>query len=263
MSPITEELFSGIYANDIYPVLKRELFGGDEPGRFVASTLRSFGIHTPSKLLDLCCGDFTDGIYLSGYYNIDAVDGSPEFVRIAKERIINLRESDTMVSPNKIHLGNVVTDLITNKIGREYEAAYCISAMPDIDDPRAFFKNVHNALMDNGLFIFDFRNKDAMTAGTFERSQDFSFGTRHVKETISPSRDKRKVKYTFTGLTRNSVGDTTLTKNTTSNFYGIFDVEALLSGLFHIESAVVAWDLPPRSPKWKTDKDIVIIARKK
>ncbi|MDO8124449.1 MAG: class I SAM-dependent methyltransferase [Candidatus Hermodarchaeota archaeon] len=113
------------------------------------SLMRHFN-QTPETILDLACGEGTFAISMAqAGYQVTGIDRSPAMLKLAKTKSRTEKVSVTWRQLEMQHL--------------EYENSFDIvtcwfdslNYLLELDDLCATFKGVHNALRENGLFVFD------------------------------------------------------------------------------------------------------------
>jgi SAM-dependent methyltransferase len=97
------------------------------------------------SLLDLGCGTGTNLVYLNKYYDVEGIDGSSEMIRLAKEKL-----------PDVKFMQDDITSFNSN---RTYDGIIClydtINHIIDFAGWKRLFKKADEHLNDGGLFIFD------------------------------------------------------------------------------------------------------------
>jgi len=236
-------IFRGDYASEIYPILKQEQYGGVEAGEYVTEMLNRLGI-TEGRILDVCCGEFTDGLYLiQRGYKVDGLDGSEEFLTIARKK-----------APLSAFICSNVEDDWSREPGY-YNLAYMMASWFLLDNPSGLVKNLSNAIMSGGYFIFDFSNKDAFTEGVIEKDEEFSTFQRKVKVDIKDNIRTAEYVYYVDDDPEHNIYVKHVTK-----LYSLWDVAEMLSPNFIIGDAFSGLSFDPAN--WTNDKFITIVANR-
>jgi len=235
-------IFQGIYASEIYPILKQEQYGGVEAGEYMEMTLDRLGMKE-AKILDVCCGEFTDGLYLINRgYKVDGLDGSEEFLAIARE---------------KAPLSAFICSNVQENWSREpgyYNLAYMMASWFLVDDPRGLVDNLSNAIMSGGYFVFDFSNKDAFKEGISEKEEMFSTFSRRVKVNVKGNIREASYEYYLVS------GEEPYRVEHVTRLYSVWDVAEMLSPNFVIVDAFSG--LSFESVNWSDDKIVTVVAKR-
>jgi len=233
-------IFKGIYASEIYPILKGEHYGGVEAGVYMLNLLNRLGIKE-GKILDVCCGEFTDGLYLINRgYKVDGLDGSEEFLAIARKK-----------APLSAFIcSNVQEDWV--KEPGYYNLTYMMASWFLVDDPRGLVDSLSRAITKGGYFVFDFSNKDAFTEGVIEKDEDFSTFSRKVKVDIQGNIRTAEYKYYIDG--------NTIPVKHVTRLYTVWEVAEILGPNFIIEDGFSGLSFSPAN--WSEDKIVTIVAKR-
>lgn len=235
-------IFDGDYASTIYPILKNEQYGGTEAGEYLEKVLTKLGIHH-GKLLDVCCGEFTDGLYLVNKgYNVDGLDGSENFIQISRKK-----------APFSAFIRTNVEENWAKDLSY-YDMVYMMASWFLINNPIKLVENVYKTLSPNGYFVFDFSNKDAFSEGISNKYEEFSAFKREVRVEIKNDLRVANYKYNFDG-TESPVLVEHVTK-----LYSLWDIIESLGCGFKVVNTFSG--LTFNEVNWKEDKFVTIIARK-
>jgi len=223
--------------------LKEKNVWGSEPWRFVKAVLKQNRLDG-CKIIDICCGDFTDGdaLYREGFV-VDGIDASAESLAIANKKNckVNLICSD--VSSNWCNRNNM------------YDAACCMASYYLLDDPNGLIENLSKAVKPGGLFIFDFYNLDAYQDEQYYKSELLFPIRREVWGKIVANKRYVTYKYYF------CEEDKFITEvEHVSTLYNIFEVSNILKPNFEIVD--VFSDLTFGTVNYKEDLVVSVVARK-
>jgi 2-polyprenyl-3-methyl-5-hydroxy-6-metoxy-1,4-benzoquinol methylase len=114
-----------------------------------------FREHRYTKIIDIGCGTGNHAIRLSALgYTVTAIDVSPAMLKIAKNK--DTEAKVRFVQGDMKEMEEIVTE------AGAFDAAICLghvfSHLTDDRDVDVFLKKIHDALVKNGLFIFNASN---------------------------------------------------------------------------------------------------------
>lgn len=113
---------------------------------YIIKTIQKFSPKTKT-ILELGCGSGSHAEFLCQYgYQVTGIERSKEMVDEAIKKSINNFSAIT---------GNIVTTVLTEKFDTVISLFHVISYLTSNEDLLQCFKNTHNNLKDNGIFIFD------------------------------------------------------------------------------------------------------------
>lgn len=238
---VMNNIFKGDYANTIYPILKEEQYGGTEAAEYIEKVLFRLEIDQ-GKILDVCCGEFTDGLYLVNRgHKVDGLDGSEEFINIARNK-----------SPLSVFMRSNVEDDWVKELGY-YDLVYMMASWFLIDNPRKLVENISKTLSEKGYFVFDFSNKDAYSDSIIRKNEDFSSFKRDVE--VRVENGVRIAKYRYYIDDNRTIDVEHVTK-----LYSLWEVVDLLTPYFIVHEAFSG--LTFNEVNWKEDKFVTIIAKR-
>lgn len=189
-----QNIFSGDYAEIIYPAMKAYLFDKDKAGEYAVRILDRFFSSKGKnevKVIELCCGDGTDAkIIQDAGYSIDVLDGSKEFVDMAVKKL-EYKSNGILSDVTK---GWSLDPIVFAK----YDAAICLMSSVLIKDFDSFVTRVRDSLKNDGIFAFDFRNVMVFAFHQSNiREEQFGEIKRTVVEKISNNKREATYKYSY------------------------------------------------------------------
>lgn len=236
--------FIGVYAKEILPLLKKEVFVGTAD--FVLACLKQYDKPEKSRVLDICCGDLSDSDFLfrQGYQTY-ALDVSETLCEMAhkKNKYVNFIWSDAESSKWKHQIFPYRIDL-----------AFCLYSFYLLNHPQKMIENVYDVLHHGGIFVVDFYNRKAFKEGESERFDKVGDFDRHVVENVVDG--VRSAKYSYTKEKREKI-----VVEHDSKLYRVHAVnEMLLKAGFVVEEHYPFLDFG--SFDEENDKVCCIVARK-
>ncbi len=113
------------------------------------SLLKQFK-QTPQTMLDLACGEGTFAIAMAqAGYHVTGIDLSPAMLKLAK---MKSKTEKITVTWRQLEMQHLDYDNSFDIVTCWFDS---LNYLLELDHLRATFKGVHNALRENGLFVFD------------------------------------------------------------------------------------------------------------
>jgi len=237
--------FSGVYANEIYPIVKKELFGGDSVGKYFGSVMMSHGIKANSRVLEIACGDGTDlhELQRQGYV-VEGLDLSSELLEIAAKNMEGVRFYNLPAEGN------------WNSMNGRFSAVCCMMSFVEFDKPRDVCNNVARKTEEGGIFVFDFGNVTGWKLGSEDWEEDLGVWHRKVSRTVRSD----GVRVSLYEYSKRRGKEEPIVVALEAYLHGIFDIAGFLWPWFTIESSFSDLSFDPA--KWNDDKYVTIVARR-